>query len=366
MTESLRHRLKLDTVKREKLHLNTFGDDRFKSRECEVVRVKLTKPSMEKAIVIEALSFPTICTPLPPMIKVDSYPCLRELELADNSHDKHNAIDVLIGSDYYWTIVTGEVMRINGGPTAMSSKLGWLLSGPTLAVNQGIHHPLTTSEDDLLLSTLKCFWQLESVGILNEPCVEEEPELFLRNLRHTGIRYELNLPWRMDLRDLPDHKAMCVNRLKSLLCRLRKNKVVLQEYDKTFQEQLDKGIIEKVPHSEESKSPTHYLPHLPVVRTDRSTTKVRVVYDGSAKSNESSLSLNDCLHKGPNLIPKLFDVLIRFRNHPIALTGDIKKAFLMVGIEENDRDMLRFLWLSNPHDVNSELLHLQFTRLVFG
>ena len=377
MTESLRHRLKLDTVKREKLHLNTFGDDRFKSRECEVVRVKLTKPSMEKAIVIEALSFPTICTPLPPMIKVDSYPCLRELELADNSHDKHNAIDVLIGSDYYWTIVTGEVMRINGGPTAMSSKLGWLLSGPTqgssalltitsLAVNQGIHHPLTTSEDDLLLSTLKCFWQLESVGILNEPCVEEEPELFLRNLRHTGIRYELNLPWRMDLRDLPDHKAMCVNRLKSLLCRLRKNKVVLQEYDKTFQEQLDKGIIEKVPHSEESKSPTHYLPHLPVVRTDRSTTKVRVVYDGSAKSNESSLSLNDCLHKGPNLIPKLFDVLIRFRNHPIALTGDIKKAFLMVGIEENDRDMLRFLWLSNPHDVNSELLHLRFTRLVFG
>lgn len=101
------------------------------------------------------------------------------------------------------------------------------------------------------------------------------------------------------------------------------------------------------------------------MRTDRSTTKVRVVYDGSAKSNESSLSLNDCLYKGPNLIPKLFDVLIHFRNHPVALTGDIE-AFLMIGIEETDRDMLRFLWLSNPYDVNSELLHLRFTRLVFG
>lgn len=90
-----------------------------------------------------------------------------------------------------------------------------------------------------------------------------------------------------------------------------------------------------------------------------------MVYDGSAKSNESSLSLNDCLYKGPNLIPKLFDVLIHFRNHPVALTGDIE-AFLMIGIEETDRDMLRFLWLSNPYDVNSELLHLRFTRLVFG
>ena len=116
MTESLKHRLKLVAVKKEKLHLNTFRDDRFKSRECKVVRVKITKPSMNETIVIDVLSFPTICTPLPPMIKVDPYPCLRELESADDNRDKPSAIDVLIGSDYCWTIVTGEVMRINGGP----------------------------------------------------------------------------------------------------------------------------------------------------------------------------------------------------------------------------------------------------------
>ena len=69
VTESLKHRLKLVAVKKEKLHLNTFGDDCFKSRECEVVRVKLTKPGMNEAIVIDVLSFSTICTPLPPMLK---------------------------------------------------------------------------------------------------------------------------------------------------------------------------------------------------------------------------------------------------------------------------------------------------------
>ena len=89
---------------------------------------------------------------------------------------------------------------------------------------------------------------------------------------------------------------------------------MLKEYDHVVQEQIKQGIVEQVP-STEGHGPVHYLPHLPVVRTDRTTTKIRVVYDGSAKTSDSVLSLNDCLHKGPNLIPKLFEALIGFRNH---------------------------------------------------
>ena len=59
-----------------------------------------------------------------------------------------------------------------------------------------------------------------------------------------------------------------------------------------------------------------------------------MVYDGSARSPENSLSLNDCLQKGPNLVPKLLNVLIRFRTYPVALIADIEKAFLMIGIQE--------------------------------
>jgi len=101
-----------------------------------------------------------------------------------------------------------------------------------------------------------------------------------------------------------------------------------------------------------------------VVRADRTTTKIRVVYDGSARMSDSMLSLS--LHKRPNLIPKLFEVLIGFRNHHVTLTADVEKAFLMIGIEEIDRDMLRFVWPSNPQDINSDLIHLRFMWLVFG
>ena len=93
---------------------------------------------------------------------------------------------------------------------------------------------------------------------------------------------------------------------------------------------------------------------------------MRVVYDGSAKSADNPLSINDCFLIGPNLIPKLFDILIRFRWHRIAITADIEKAFLMIAIHRLDKNMLRFLWFKDPTRADSEISHFRFNRLVFG
>ena len=61
------------------------------------------------------------------------------------------------------------------------------------------------------------------------------------------------------------------------------------------------------------------MPHHAVIREDKKTTKLQIVYDGSARKDGDDVSLNDCLLTGPNLIPKLFDILVRFRLYPIAL-----------------------------------------------
>ena len=74
----------------------------------------------------------------------------------------------------------------------------------------------------------------------------------------------------------------------------------------------------------------HYLPHHAVVRQDKTTSKIRVVYDVSAKTNGPSL--NECLHVGPALHRKIFDILVRFRTYPITLVADIEKAFLMIKV----------------------------------
>ena len=80
----------------------------------------------------------------------------------------------------------------------------------------------------------------------------------------------------------------------------------------------------------------HYLPHHGVVKKDSQTIKLRVAYDGSARDRGDSYSLNDYQQKGPNYIPKLFDILVRFRWNRIAVTADIEKAFLMISVHEND------------------------------
>ena len=109
----------------------------------------------------------------------------------------------------------------------------------------------------------------------------------------------------------------------------------------------------------------HYLPHHGVIRQESETTKLRIVYDGSAKAIGDEYSLNDCLLTGPNSIPKLFNILIQFRWNPVAITADIEKAFLMISIKPSDHNFLYFLWIKDISKPQSELIHLRFARLVF-
>lgn len=76
--------------------------------------------------------------------------------------------------------------------------------------------------------------------------------------------------------------------------------------------------------------------------------------------------MNDCLQVGPNLIPQLFDVLVKFRLNPIALTADIEKAFLMISMNKSSKDLLRFLWFNDPTVVHPDVVQFRLCRLVFG
>ena len=103
-----------------------------------------------------------------------------------------------------------------------------------------------------------------------------------------------------------------------------------------------------------------------VISKDRKRTKVRVVYDGSAKASKQEKSLNDCLQTGPNHLPHIFNMLANFCKNLIGPTADIEKAFLMDGIQKDHQHFLRFLWFDDPSTERPNVIHLKFTRLVFG
>ena len=135
-------------------------------------------------------------------------------------------------------------------------------------------------------------------------------------------------------------------------------------YDQVIQEQLAEGVVERVTEEVNFGQREFYLPHKAVIRENAESTKLRIVYDASARENSRSFSLNDCLETGPALQNLLWSVLIRTRFKPIALCGDLQKAFLQIRIKADDRDTLRFHWIKerNPNQIETP----RFTRLVFG
>ena len=123
----------------------------------------------------------------------------------------------------------------------------------------------------------------------------------------------------------------------------------------------DENIIEEVPNNElNSGNIIFYLPHRPVIRENSLSTKVRPVFDASARGR-NGVSLNDCVATGPNLIPDLIGVLIKFRRWPVAIVSDIKKAFLQISVNPVDRDVHRFLWM-----LDGAIRVMRFTRVIFG
>ena len=94
----------------------------------------------------------------------------------------------------------------------------------------------------------------------------------------------------------------------------------------------------------------YYLSHKGVVKQLAETTKLRIVYDGSAKESSDKPSLNDCLYPGPPLQNQLWSILIRARFYRILSTSDMEKTSLQVRIKEEERDSWRFFWKSPGSD----------------
>lgn len=324
LSERARAMLSLESTGDQKLSIATFGSTQQHLKACPMVKVGM-KVKDSTTLHLSLFVVPVICDPLvsqPISVCASQYPHLASLDLADEAEGNANLeVDLLIGSDIYWDLVTGGVSRGTHGPVAIHTKLGWVLSGPIQS--EGMMHSHTNlvvsthvlridaqspSNDDLQ-EQLHSFWDLESLGIVGpEKTLYDE---FLSTVAYSSGRYEVTLPWKKHHKFLLDNYHLCLKRLKGLLHRLRQSPVLLQQYNDIIENKIREGIVEPVTDKGALSNLCHYLPHHAVVRCDKTTTKVRVVYDASARIAEGS-SLNDCLFKGPKFNQLILDILLHF------------------------------------------------------
>ncbi|GFX42353.1 DUF1758 domain-containing protein [Trichonephila clavipes] len=294
-----------------------------------IVRVKNSQ-GYQDIFAVNALVVKELTCNLPNFIvsKFD-WPHINGLQLADPSFYISRPVDMILGC--------------------------WLLSGKVS----------TACQSEKVMSLINChafldlqnqiakFWEVESIpdaSNLSEEDQRVEKFYLDHTRRNRDGRYVVSLPFKND-NALGDSKVQAKRRFFSLEKRLQANPELRDRYVKFMQDYEHLGHMQLVPNSELSKpsSKCFYLPHFGVVREQSETTKLRVVFDAPAKT-DSNLSLNDILHTGPKLQNELFNILLKFRCHRIALTDDIEKMFRQILVNEDDVEFQRIFWREIPEE----------------
>ena len=316
----------------------------------------------------------TISKPLPrrQLVPVTEYPHLTGLHLADPQFHIPARVDILLGAEL-WLEVQGNSPAIIKGPTtqpgAQSTQFGWVITGavktqdPSTQEIPAAHvQPMSNSE---LYNLAYDFWLSESADQPedNFSSVESQVEKHYEDTvtySPTDLRYQVTLPRKPDCLPLGVSRPQAVHRfLSNETSNSRRG--VTKEVQTQIQGYLDAGHAEPVPATELSL-PHFYLPMHSVVKQSSTSTKLRVVFDGSATTS-SGVSLNHLLQVGPTLHPTLANILIKFRTFPVALTADVAKMYREVELLPTDRDLHRFIWRPTPQE---HLQDFRMTRVTFG
>ena len=285
---------------------------------------------------------------------------------------KRPIVDLLIGvdqSDLHCSL--RDVPGGPGEPIARLTPLGWSCIGnpqvdpPGSRPSQTLFTFFQSSEQNLG-EIVRRFWELEEPPSSTNVIVRQEEKMAQKavteSLSYKDGHYCVGMPWKQDKPQLPDNYDMAVHRLLNTEKRLLRCPDVAEAYDNTLSAYERKGYIRQVSPHENKTSEIWYLPHFPVLRPDKATTKTRIVFDASAKYQ--NLSLNDTVHQGPKLQNSLFAVLTRFRRESVALMCDVQEMYLQIELKPEEKPYMRFLWRQLDQKRKPDVY--EFNRIVFG
>ena len=207
-------------------------------------------------------------------------------------------------------------------------------------------------------------FSLESLGVKEgeSDFDKEQIKTFNENVTFSDNKYFVKLPFNEKITEVKNNFHVCKAILSKVISNL-KNKNLYEDYDAIFKQQLHDDIIEQIEIDYQNLDSYTFIPHRPVIRDDETcTTKIRVVLNCSLKIDKSP-SLNEASYPGVNLINSLLELLIRVRHGKFLAMGDIRKAFLMIGLNsEEDKRKFCLLW----QDENNKLVVFRYKTIPFG
>ncbi|CAG9103784.1 unnamed protein product [Plutella xylostella] len=273
---------------------------------------------------------------------------------------------LLIGQDNWDLIVSREVRDgRRDQPVASRTQLGWVLHGCRTTQSKPINFcGHVTSAEESMEKMMKHYFELESLGIEARKPTTDPEEQATRKLEEESRRlpdgrFETRLLWKQENEKIPNNRQDALKRLCSLERKLDRDPELKKKYEERMENMLKSGYAEPAT-TLPTQDRTWYLPHFAVCNPEKK--KIRLVHDAAAKSH--GRSLNDMLLTGPDLLQSLPGVVMRFRQHPYAVSADIKEMFMQIRIKECDRDALRFLWRGDRREGTPD--EYRMTSVIFG
>lgn len=305
---------------------------------------------------------------------ITSWPELKGIPLADPEFHDPNKIDILLGAEVYSVIIESGIIKCpSGSLVAQNTTLGWILSGQIESAETATPSSFVASlhtQMEPVDEMIRSFWEIEA-----EPCNKQKimtpEEQRCENIyestttRDAEGRYVVKLPFRDEQPACADGQSreIALKRFHYLEKKLEKDIKLKQEYSKVFREYLELNHMQKIVRDAKEKAPKGlYLPYHAVIREDKETTKVRVVFDASCKG-VNGVSLNSDLMVGPTLQPELRHIIMRWRMHPICFIADITKMYRQIKVRDEDSEYQRILWREHPSE---DIQEYKLLRVTFG
>lgn len=285
-----------------------------------------------------------------------SWDLINEIELADPEFYLSKPIDIILGAEVYANLILDKIRRgTQTSPVAQETLLGWILCGKVQSLQCNV--VLNSIQD------IQKFWEIEDVSNETSYSTEEEDCLSFYNATTSRLqdgKYQVRLPLKKTQQgELGQSKNKAIAQFRHLEQKLTRNKIIADQYKAFIDEYLYLGHMKPAC---DSKKRECYLPHHCVLREDSTTTSLRVVFNASCKTS-NGVSLNDLMHKGPNLQKDLMTLILKWRQHRIAFVADLEKMFRQLWVHPDDQGLQKIIWRDSPH---KSLQEYQLSTVTYG
>ncbi|XP_055584842.1 uncharacterized protein LOC129737707 [Uranotaenia lowii] len=367
ITDQLANTLRLE---KRKVEVPIGGINGIKTVARHLIKVHLQSRCSDFRTELECLVIPKVTGPIPSTnIDITDWHFPHGIQLADPNFFKPDKIDLLVGAALFFNIVkTGHLILDPCLPELRESYLGWLVTGTLTSKSnyEPIQYAQLASVESIENSITR-FWELEEVPTAPKTTAEEqqcEEHFVATHTRDVSGRYTVRLPLKPNADKLDSCRNLALKRFFMLENRLQRNPELWSQYVEFIREYQLLGHCQTINEADDPpQRGKYYLPHHAVLRPSSTTTKCRVVFDGSAKSSPSGLSLNNVLTVGPVVQNDLFSIMLRFRKHRYVFTADIAKMYRQVRVHTDDTGYQRIFWRENP---KHPLQVLELTTVTYG